>query len=343
MYRDTLNINSDLERIVDIYNETTGRNRTVSNHRWEWFASPYQNRSYVITKSDGSIIGHHGILMVEFNYQNSVIKIGKTENSVAKKGYGPVYPRNEIAMYKEYSKKYDILMTTAARGVTKKIREKLGYTFFAKGIVYFSIVDFSILTSKFKSGFVKNIIKLIAQPANAFIISRKTIEDTFYKVKKLEEADLKNLSEFYYQVKDDFGISQLRTIHFLKYRFIDNPYSNFYLVNFYNDDVFIGYVIYQIYDDKLLVEDVLVFKEYSISDALSKIFNYVKKNKLAKIIIFSTLENSLLDSGYKGFFRKKGGDKASCVMVNKLESQTLSNEFTVENFYFTRLTNEGVI
>lgn len=343
MYRKTIDSDGELEQIVDIYNETTGRRRTISQHRWEWFASPYENNSYVVIKKSGEIIGHHGLLSIELHYKGQNIEVGKTENTITKKGFGAAYVRSEIEMFREYSKKYDILMTTAAWGVTKKIREKLGYTFFAKNIVYFAIVDFSILASKFKSSFVKNIIKLIARPANVFLISRKTTEDTFYEVKKLEEVDLQNLSEFYYQVKDDFGISQLRTTQFLKYRFIGNPYSDFHLVNFYNDDIFIGYVIYQIHDDRLFVEDILVLKEYSVSDVLSKIFNHVKKNKLANIILFSTLENSLLDRGYKGFFRKKGRDKAPCVMINKLESQTLSNEFTVENFYFTRLTNEGVI
>ena len=128
MYRYTLNINSGLKQTGVIFNGSIGRNRSISNHEREWHASPYQNKSYVIKEKGVSIIIHNGVLMAEFYYQNSVFKLGKAENSIAKKRYELVYPRNETALYKQYSKEYDLLMATKLCWGTfhifsKKLRE----------------------------------------------------------------------------------------------------------------------------------------------------------------------------------------------------------------------------
>ncbi len=55
----------------------------------------------MIVKNDGGIIGHHGILTIEFNHSNKVFKVGKTENTIAKKGFGlPLQNWNECDLSK---------------------------------------------------------------------------------------------------------------------------------------------------------------------------------------------------------------------------------------------------
>ena len=52
MYRETLNNKKDIISIINIYNDTTGKNRTVEQHQWEWFSSPNKNLSYAITTNE---------------------------------------------------------------------------------------------------------------------------------------------------------------------------------------------------------------------------------------------------------------------------------------------------
>ncbi|MCP4552059.1 MAG: hypothetical protein GY834_08500 [Bacteroidetes bacterium] len=120
MYRQTKNNCRELQSIVDIYNEISNRDRTVELHRWEWFLSPYMNKSYVIVGDKGNVIGHHGLLTITLNYGSKIYQAGKTENIIMKKGRGALYFRNEIEMNKEYGSEYDVLITTAARGVIRK-------------------------------------------------------------------------------------------------------------------------------------------------------------------------------------------------------------------------------
>lgn len=343
MYRKTINSDGELGQILDIYNEITGRNRTVEQHRWEWFESPYENDSFVITKKDGEIIGHHGILSIEFHYQNKVIRVGKTENTIAKKGFGPAYPKNEMMMFKEYSKEYDVLITTAARGVIKKIREKLNYYKFARFITFIAVIDFSFFESRVNNKFLKESIKIIAKPVNLFLGRAKVNQDFSYEYKLLEEKDLQEIAGLYNSIKGSIKFSQVRTVEFLKYRCLKNPYSQFQLLKVYKDSEIIGIAIYQMINEKLIIEDVLSVKNNDISNVLNGVVSHAKKSKLAKIVVFSTMENSILDQPYDGFFRKKNRPEASDIMVNKLSDESVLSDLTVENIYFTRLSMEGVI
>jgi len=338
-------VDSDLElnQILGIYNEITGRNRTIKQHRWEWFSSPYENKSYVMTKKNGEIIGHHGILSIEFNYQSQTIKIGKTENTIAKKGFGPAYPKNEMAMFREYSKEYDVLITTSARGVIKKIREKLNYAKFARSITFVSLIDFSFFASRVRNKFLKHSIIVFLKTVNFFLGRVKTNKTFSYVFKPLEEQDLQEIAGLYNTIKDNLKFSQVRTAEFLRYRCLNNPYSKFQLLKVYNKSRIIGLAVYQVVDERLIIEDILSVENDHLTDVLSAIVSHAKRDKLAKIIVFSTLEGSLLDQKYTGFYRKKSKPEAADIMVNKLSSKTVLSDLTVENMYFTRLSYEGVI
>ncbi len=183
MYRNTNNNVSDLTSICNIYNDITGRSRTKELHEWEWFKSPYKNKSYVILDKEEKILGHHGILSIKLNYKNSTYNTGKTENTIMIKGHGPLYFKNEMAMHKEYIDDYDILITTTAHGVTKKIREKLGYKVFGTYVTFIRIVDFKFLSQKTRNTTLKTIINTLSPLLNIFLLKSKISK--IYKEKKM--------------------------------------------------------------------------------------------------------------------------------------------------------------
>ena len=341
MYRKTENREEDILAITNIYDETTGRNRTLEQHRWEWFGSPYKNVSYVVTNNKDEIIGHHGLLSVELDFHSQRYQMGKTENTIIKKGFGPIYPKNEMEMFKEYSSKYDVLMTTAAWGVTRRIREKLGYKYFADYVSYVALIESSFIAT-WSSNSLRSIIYLFSPVINLFLFQKRIDKNYTDNVKGLNESALREFSELYEKVKGQHGFMQARTFEFLKYRFVDNPYSQFFMMSLYEGEELIGAVIYSLMKDRLTIEDILVKQLDVMQEIFNRLYNHAKANKLAKVIIFSTLENSVLDKKVRYFFRKKSSKERAVVMINNRIQDKNKTELTVANFYFTRLTNEGI-
>lgn len=342
MYRLTKNNPEELQQIIDIYNSITGRNRTIEQHRWEWFESSYENKTYAIIKGENEVIGHHGILTIELNYKGKTYRAGKTENTIAKRGFGAAYPKNEMAMFKDYSSDYDVLITTAAWGVTKRLREKIGYKVFAKNLTFIRVVDASIFASRFNNAFMKGMINLVAKPVNLLLRLNLKNYGLGLKLKTLDYKDLENIEDYYNKCKNNLGFTQVRSCVYLAYRFLNNPYSSFSLATISDQDELTGYVIFQVYDGKLFVEDILSDTVKDIQSIMNALVSLVNRHRLAKVVIFTTLENSLLDRSYRGFFRRTSKYENSCVMYNTISSDKYLEDFKVENMYFTRLINEGV-
>lgn len=341
MFRQTKNSHQDITQIVKIYNDITGRNRTENLHAWEWFESPYENQSYVIVDKDDKILGHHGILTIELNYLNHLYATGKTENTIIKKGYGPLYFKNELGMHKEYIKNYDILITTAAHGVTRKIREKLGYKIFSEYVTHKQPIDINLIQNKINTSILKHILTLLSPLINLFF-TQKNI-NTKYKeqIHTIQENDLYEIQDFYKSVKEKIGFSQMRSKSFLLYRILNNPYINFSILKIYDKDILSGYLIYYIKDDKIIIEDIMFDQEKEDTELLNRLFNYCKKGKVGNMIVFTTLVDSILDKKYKGFFRTFTPDSSLfMVKTNMLDKE--KNNLEIKDFYFTKLMTEGI-
>jgi hypothetical protein len=343
MYRTTQNNSQDLQSICNIYNEITGRKRTQQLHAWEWFASPYKNKSYVIVNKEGKILGHHGILTIKLHNQNQVYNTGKTENTIMKPGFGPLYFKNEMEMHKEYLYDYNILITTTAHGVTKKIREKLGYKVFANYVSYVKIVDFNILTFKVKNKLFGKLLKMISPVVNLFLFKSKTNSKFTEMISDLKNTDLDEIELFYNRIKNSLFYSQVRSKEFLEYRVLNNPYNKYFLLKLYDSQKLIGYVLYTAYENKLNIEDILFNEESVFQELLNRLYNYAKENKIAYAISFTTLEKSILDKDVKGFIRRiNNKERASQLMLKNNIINQDKNTLKIENFYFTQLMMEGI-
>ena len=342
MYRLIKNSNKDIQQVVDIYNQITGKNRTVSQHKWEWFCSPYKNLSYIIQKNNGEIIGHHGLLRVDISYQEKKYKMAKTENTFIKEGYGPLYPKNEMAMHKEYLPEFDVLMTTAAQGVTRRIREKLGYEYFADYVTHLSLIDFSFLLSRFRNKVIIALLRSVLPSVN-LLFSNKSVNNEFeHKVEPLNGIHLEKIEDLYSSVKHKYGFMQTRSTDYLRYRLLNNPYLTFDVLLLYKKNDLVGVLIFSVYQNKLTVEDVLFREKQQLQEMLNRLCNHARKNKLANLVVFTTLKNSILDNKYKYFIRRRAGEGSSVVMIKNNIKDEFKKELNVKNFYFTGLTTEGV-
>ena len=341
MYRVTNNNQSDLGQIVDIYNHITGRNRTVALHRWEWFESPYENKSYVIIDKDDNVLGHHGILTIGIDYKDKQYIAGKTENTIMKKEYGPLYFKNEKEMHAEYSENYDILITTSAIEITKKIRSKLGYTVFSEPVTYIKIVDTKIILEKIRNQFLKKTFNIFFPLMNIFLWSKKVNNTLEAKIHPILNQDIKEIQKFYEKIKEKFGFIQRREANFLQYRILDNPYNTFSILKLYDQDDLKGYLVFYRKNDKIYIEDILFENEQYKSELLNHLFNYVKRKKIGTAIVLVTLVDSILDKPLKGYFRRTVPNTSYFMIKNNIE-QKEKDDFIIQNFYFTKLMTEGI-
>ena len=342
MYKETKNKESDLKAIVDIYNEITGRKRTTELHKWEWFTSPYKNKSYVIVDNKNNPIGHHGLLTIKLNFKGLEYNVGKTENTIMKKAQGPLYYKNELAMHKEYLPEFDVLMTTSAWGVIRRIREKLGYECFANYVTYLSLINFSFVLKRLRSKFIIGLLSGALPFVNLLLFNKSIDKEFIHKIKPLNEVLLEKIEGLYNSVKDKYGFMQIRSADYLRYRFLDNPYSTFEVLLLYKNNNLVGVLIYSVYENRLIVEDVLFEKQQQLQEMLNRICNHARKNKLAEVVVFTTLKNSILDIKYKHFVRRNPGEDSFVAMIKNNIKDEHKKELKVENFYFTNLTAEGI-
>jgi len=334
---------NDLQTICDIYNKITGRSRTTELHKWEWFTSPYENKSYVIVDKEDNILGHHGILTIKLQNNRELFTAGKTENTIMKKGYGPLYFKNEMKMHKEYIKEYDILITTTAKGVTQKIREKLGYEVFANYVLYFKIIDFRFVAEKLENKILKTFAYILTPFLNILVLKKRINNRYTVEYKKLQENDLVEIENLYKKVSSKIGFSQLREASFLSYRLLKNPYNEYYIQKLYLSDKLCGYIVYSIGNNMLSVEDILFTSLSEEKELFIRLFNYVKEYKIATIVKMTTLNDSFLDKKYNYFFRKVSNKvENDKLMVKNNLPTNVKQDFFIKNFYFTKLMMEGI-
>lgn len=331
-----------IAEIIKIYNNITGRNRTYDQHNWEWFKSPDKNNSYVIVNENRGVLGHHGILTVKLYKNGEVLKLGKTENTIIKKGFGALYFKHEKQMFKEYVKDYDILISTAVNGVTERIREKLGYKPFSKYVVRVRVVNIIGIQRFIKSSTLRSLLRAVSPFLN-FLIRNQSIDNSFSQI-QIQAINIKHLESFenlYEKVKGKIGISQVRTLAYLKHRFLENPYKETYIFQLKVKDTneLAGAILFYIHKDTAYIEDLLFLGDDVFRNLISAFFNSLKQQKLAHLIFIRLLDGSMLSNKtWNGYLAKKQKKDTFC--VNLLAEKT---NFSLDKFYFTPLLNEGII
>jgi hypothetical protein len=341
-FRETKDTVDDIASVVNIYNQITGKNRTVDQHRWEWFSAPNRSESYVIEASNGEVIGHHGLLVFDYDWYGTSVKVGKTENCMIKKGMGQLYPKYEFQIFDKYKMSYFAFLTTGAKGVTIKIRKRTGFIIIGQHVAFVAIIDFRYFARKTKSSILKGVICMVAPIVNLLLVQLGNRSDCQEVISDLTDNELVEIEKLYGMCNNENLIIQKRTTGFLKYRFIDNPYLKYYILKLYDVGRLIGYIIYSIGDVGVVIEDCIGLSDKVIEKLFSRLRKVVYESKLGEAITFPTLENSYLDRKYPGFvkIRKKSGD--SVVMLN-IKGDNVTRLFNSKDIYFTRLAMEGVV
>lgn len=338
MFRETLK--EDIPEIVDLYNVITDRGRSAADHYWEWFESPYQNKTYIILKKDGTFVGHHGVLSLDLLHKDKVIRVGKTENTIIKKEYGAMYLKSEKAMLKEYKDSYELMTTTMADEKTTKLRKMLGYKVFSDFNYYYKILDYGVLSDKFfKGSFLFPIVNAFSKITGLFSFKKKIKASYSIDSGDLADADLPAIEELFRKVRIDDLFYQDRKVDFLKYRLLKNPYRKYEAVRLFKDKQLQGIIIYSIIDKVASIEDILYRDEEALRQSVNGLYNTLIERKNVYYIDFVVLKDSYLDKVKLPGFFKKNPKKNSNFMV-RFGNTGLG--FDIERFYMTRLYMEGI-
>lgn len=366
--------------IVELYNEVTGRCRTVEQHRWEWMETPQGIGSIlVITESEsGEIVGHHGLIPINADYLGQNLLIGKTENTILHPKYlgTGIYFIHEKKFLQEAMKRFDLLYTTFAHGTPYKIRRKLGYKAVGKYLTYEKIIRKAylqktmdaLIAKKISNSALKTFCKFLNRIFSGslmvFFARWGKIDNSigFEIVEDIDGID-NEIDQFCDRNKGKFGITINRTSEYLKWRIFKNPHLKYSFLLARKFDKVIGYVITKHSTanvDKCEIVDLVCEQNDEI------IFNTllkaaVKRLKEAKVgaVSFTTLNSNnflnrrLIKNGFLPIqkiasfvFKRLTSDISieRSVLLAKVINQNISSIklYNPSCWYYTDLFNEGL-
>lgn len=331
----------DFPQVVDLYNEITNRGRTLDQHGWEWLKSPFKSESFIIYSKKHDFLGHHGYLGIELFIRNEKILAAKTENTILKKGFGSIYFPNEQKIFNSIKQNYHLIFTTTATENIARIREKLGYDRIANYCLKFLILDFTIVAEKVTSQKLSRILISGLKVLNHLMaaIPIRYSKKFTYESDLLTKVDLTGYSDLSKRATNNYKIIQSRSVDYLVYRLLTNPYKKYFRIFLYDEGELKGGIIYYFSGNSVFIEDVLFETEFVFKHLLKYLAHYTRMNKTAKVIKALTLQGSILDKiKFSPYYVREPIDNGY-FMVNPLVSD---KKFNVKDFYFTPLFMEGI-
>lgn len=127
-----------------LFNEFTGRQRSLEAYRWEWFEG-HPGPAFIwaiLEPGTDRVVGHHGIVQTPLVVRGATVAAGRTENTiiypeVRKKIF---YPGMEKKAFTEVLASLALLYTVHNSGAQGKIRERLGYRPVGRWAVFLPVV-----------------------------------------------------------------------------------------------------------------------------------------------------------------------------------------------------------
>jgi GNAT superfamily N-acetyltransferase len=251
----------DKTELNDSFNRFTGRSRTLAQFEWEWLNTPHGWGSMwlLVSREDGRIVGHHGLIPVVLDYFGTPVLTGKTENTHVHppfRGKGVYFPF-EAKFIQEAKERFGILFTTGGPGAAP-IRLKLGYCVVGRYATYFKPLGLGAL-----KGLAQSIPKVgcLNTPAARIVggllllnvmslrsvLSRKASRDKeveFKEVARIEDLP-GSWDDFWARQRGSLGITMERDSRYLRWRIFDNPHLRYEMLLALKKGDIVGYVVYR--------------------------------------------------------------------------------------------------
>lgn len=218
--------------INELYHAVTGRTRTVEQHAWQWLQTPAgESEMWLIeAKLDNGqtkLIGHHGIMALEFSYKGMPVRVGKTENTMVLPNFREkiLYPRYEKIFLSHYENKFYALFSTTGPNAAIRVRKAMGYEakhqwhniFIGKE----PFISLSLLNSFVTQKLGKQFSNLIKDVPNNLVIEGTKIE-AFIGHEISTTFDFDN---FWSEISHNYPLTPTRTKKNISWKYWENPYQ----------------------------------------------------------------------------------------------------------------------
>jgi hypothetical protein len=364
--------------IVSLYNQITGRKRTLDQHRWEWLYTPEGIGSIwvIIDSKSGEIVGHHGLIPLALDVFGERLLTGKTENTILKNKYlgTGIYFLHEKRFHQQAKAKFDLLLSNIVTGTPRKIRHKLGYKSVGTYENYLLITNRNALKKNLHYLIEKKLsgiwVKLIPQAILSTIgysvlpgIKTKRIMAknlSFHVIEDIAHVE-NDLNALWKQLKGKLGITIERSASFLKWRIFDNPHVSYTFLLAKKGPTTVGYIITKIskkHRHQGIIEDLVCDPDNTgvFNALISKAVENLNQSGM-DIVSFPTLDsNNSFNTNIRqyGFiplyrwlhhlqrFMRKSQEKYELLI--KVSSEGVDSEkiYDPSNWYYTRLFKEGI-
>jgi len=359
----------DATAINSLYEEITGRRRTIPQFEWQWLQAPGgRGEIWLIEAFDDSgkseLIGHHGIMPVRFTDGNDDLLFGKTENTMVLPEYRSriLYPRFEKRFANEYEPRFDALFSTGGPPEAIRQRRAQGYRFSAKW------VRVQIPTSRL--GAIRLLYKALLGKMGGAGASREVADDgpepsieigrtgSPWWLRALRDHEARKepfFDSFWPNCRAGYGLTPRRDKGDLDWRFWSNPYSRHITLISDTDPQSRGYAIIRRSKTQpaaATIEDIAPYEQSaaSFSRLLDSVISWTRQNGISWID-FATTDDPGVTAEFVGELNKRSIDALSLVshlrkrevatMPRKITPSGDSREVRQSGWYVTPLIFEG--
>lgn len=215
--------------INELYHAVTGRTRSVKEHAWQWLQTPAgESEMWLIEaelkKGEKKLIGHHGVMALDFSHYGKPMRVGKTENTMVLPEFREkiLYPRFEKKFLSLYEKNFHALFSTIGPDPAIRLRKAMGYeaNHHWKKVFIGNEPALSLITIN------NTITRKFYNKKNTFLTpSSITINNT--KIDAYSDSDACTAFDydgFWDEISLNYPLTPARNIKNLSWRYWKNPY-----------------------------------------------------------------------------------------------------------------------
>jgi len=354
--------------IIDLRNQIfdSSRHTDLSKWRWEYVNTPQGTSKIFLYEDKKKIVGHYALIPILLKYKDKSVISGKSEDAMMHKhyrGYGNRFTKlvkkgNEISHDEGIDIIWGFPNQAALMPHVKGGYDYIGDTFSSIKIV--NIRDFleKLVPSYIKSRFISQIVislgSLLFSSLNVFFKSGKSKHAKDLSIKSISKFD-KRLNNLWEKVKNDYGITVVRSYEYLNWRFVENPCAKSKIFIAEKGNEIAGYIVLGSYKSKkdqteagIISDFFFDKKEKTVLNALlNSAIEYFEGKQVAYIAV-SMVKDSYDNKSFLKIFKKKGflfkSRKLTSPFIVKTNPEKADTEYVndIKNWYITHAFSEGV-
>lgn len=359
----------DAARINRLYEEITGRRRTISQFEWQWLKAPGGIAEIWLIEAirenqEPQLIGHHGIMPIRFSHGKDDVLVGKTENTMVLPEYRSriLYPRFEKRFAAEYEGRFSALFSTTGPPEAIRQRRAMGYGFSATWMrarfttsngATVRLILGTVLQRTFRSkvrpasvaGAGENVIK----------VARAGAPKRLRALRDDEAAKDDFFTTFWSRCRLRYGLTPRRDREDLDWRFWSNPYSEHVTLVSDSDPDEAGYIVLKksnAQSRSVLIEDI-VTSDPSVSGftcLLDSALSWMRKNGISWADFSTTADPGAADNLLRAISRRNIYNHSLVSRFRKASTAQMPRRITANGsaagldpvgWYVTPMLSEG--